>query len=66
MQTSTCDGFACSKCRFFQPDGRYHGNCDRMNVSVQGEWRACHLAIGVFDPLPFVTTNMKIAELSAS
>jgi hypothetical protein len=45
MKTSMCNGFACSKCRFYQPDGRYHGCCDRMNVSVQGEWKACHLAI---------------------
>jgi hypothetical protein len=66
MKTSTCDGFACSQCRFFQPDGRYHGNCDRMNVTVQGEWQSCHLAIRVFDLPPFVVTSIKISELSAS
>jgi hypothetical protein len=63
MKTSTCDGFACNKCRFFQPDGRYHGNCDRMNVTVQDEWQACHLAIRAFDLLPVAAANMKVSEL---
>jgi hypothetical protein len=48
MKPSTCDQFACRKCRFFQPNGRYHGCCDRMNVTVKGEWQACHLALRAF------------------
>ncbi len=63
MKTSTCDGFSCGTCRLFQPDGRYHGNCDLMNVCVQAQWQACHLAIRAFDLQPRATPNMKIAEL---
>jgi hypothetical protein len=48
METSTCSGFACNKCQFFQPDGRYHGSCNKMNVTVKGEWKACNLALLVF------------------
>jgi hypothetical protein len=48
MQLITCKQFACSKCRFFQPDGRYYGSCDQMHVIVKGEWQACHLALRAF------------------
>jgi hypothetical protein len=48
MKPSTCDQFACRNCRFFQPDGRYHGCCDKMNVTVKAEWQACHLALQAF------------------
>ncbi len=48
MKNSPCQNFVCSQCRFFQHDGHYHGSCDRMNVTVEGEWKACHLALRVF------------------
>jgi hypothetical protein len=48
MQPSTCKQIDCNKCRFFQPDGRYHGSCSKMNVTVKGEWKACHLALQAF------------------
>jgi hypothetical protein len=48
MKPSTCDQFSCRNCRFFLPDGRYHGCCDKMNVTVKGEWQACHLALRMF------------------
>jgi hypothetical protein len=49
MKPRPCDQFACNQCRFFQPDGRYHGCCDKINVTVKGEWQACHLALHAFD-----------------
>ena len=49
MQPSACNQFACSKCQFFQPDGRYHGSSNKMNVTVKGEWKACHLALPAFN-----------------
>jgi hypothetical protein len=51
MKPITCNQFACSNCRFFQPDGRYYGGCDKMNVTVKGEWQACHLALRAFNAL---------------
>ncbi|WP_157259873.1 hypothetical protein [Chamaesiphon minutus] len=38
----------CRNCRFFQPDGRERGRCDKMNVDVKGEWKACQLALLAF------------------
>ena len=48
MQSSICNQFACTKCQFFQPDGRYHGSCNKMNVTVTGDWKACNLALRAF------------------
>jgi hypothetical protein len=43
-----CNPAICKNCRFFQPEGYYHGKCDRMNVAVKGEWRACQLSLLAF------------------
>jgi hypothetical protein len=49
MQNSQYQNFGCNQCRFFQPDGHYHGSCARLNVTVEGEWQACCLALHAFD-----------------
>ena len=49
MEPSTCHQFACNKCQFFQPDGRYHGSCDKIKATVKSKWQACHLALRAFD-----------------
>ncbi len=51
MKNSACQKFGCSQCRFFQPDGHYHGSCTRLNVTVEGQWQACCLASQAFAPL---------------
>ena len=38
----------CKNCRFFQPEGYYRGRCDKMNVEVKGEWKACQLSLLAF------------------
>jgi hypothetical protein len=43
-----CNPAICKNCRFFQPEGYYHGKCDRMNVTVKGEWQACQLSLLAF------------------
>jgi hypothetical protein len=48
MKNSQYQNFGCSQCRFFQPDGHYHGNCNRLNVTVEGKWQACYLALHAF------------------
>jgi hypothetical protein len=48
MNTHTSHHLCCRQCRFFQPEGHYHGNCRRMNVSVSGEWQACSLVLSAF------------------
>jgi hypothetical protein len=49
MLTNTCNASICRNCRFFQPEGHYHGCCDRLNVAVRGEWKTCTLALATFD-----------------
>jgi hypothetical protein len=39
----------CSNCRFFQPEGHYHGSCARLHSMVMGEWPGCPLGESAFD-----------------
>ena len=40
----------CILCAHYQLHGRRGGNCQLLNVTVQGEWKACSLAIPPFAP----------------
>jgi len=50
MKTSNSSTFACRYCRYYVPEGRRGGNCQQLNVAVQGAWKACSLAIPPFTP----------------
>jgi len=39
---------ACRYCRFYHPEGRRGGMCEQLNVSVQGSWKSCSLAVLAF------------------
>ncbi len=41
---------ACRRCQFYTPEGRRGGQCQLLNVSVQGSWSACTLAAAPFTP----------------
>jgi hypothetical protein len=43
-----CHATTCSNCRFFQPEGHYHGSCARLQSMVMGEWPACRLGRSAF------------------
>jgi hypothetical protein len=43
-----CRLTTCGKCRFFQPEGHYHGSCARLDSMVMGEWPACRLGRSAF------------------
>ncbi|MDF0552783.1 hypothetical protein [Kamptonema sp. UHCC 0994] len=40
----------CALCAHYQLHGRRGGNCQLLNVTVQGEWKACSLALPAFTP----------------
>lgn len=40
----------CSLCTHYQLHGRRGGNCQLLNVTVQGVWKACSLALPPFAP----------------
>ena len=51
MNSSDFFTSACRHCRHYCPEGRRGGHCNRLNVSVQGSWKACSLAIPIFEPV---------------
>ncbi|MEI6444344.1 MAG: hypothetical protein WCO29_14745 [Nostocales cyanobacterium ELA583] len=40
----------CRYCRYYQPQGRRGGMCEKLSAPVQGVWKACPLALAVFIP----------------
>lgn len=42
---------SCRYCQYYKPLGRRGGACEMLNVSVQGAWKGCHLAMPLFKPL---------------
>ncbi len=50
---------ACRHCRHYLPEGRRGGLCQQLSVSVQGQWKACSLAVS-----PFGSAWENIEELS--
>jgi hypothetical protein len=38
----------CRRCKHYVLQGRRGGHCHKLNVSVQGSWTPCSLAIPVF------------------
>ncbi|GAB1539223.1 hypothetical protein NUACC21_18890 [Scytonema sp. NUACC21] len=41
---------ACRYCRYYQPEGRRGGMCQQLGAPVQGNWKACSLAVPPFVP----------------
>ncbi len=50
-----CHVSTCRNCRFYQPDGHYHGSCSQLDITVEGEWLACQLSLPAFD---FMTSDL--------
>lgn len=48
----------CRYCRFYQPEGRRGGSCQKLGVPVESKWKAC-----TFASLPFKTTVTKLEEI---
>lgn len=41
---------ACRYCRYYQPEGRRGGTCQRLGAPVLSHWKACGLALPPFAP----------------
>ena len=48
----------CRFCRFYQPEGRRGGSCQKLGVPVQSSWKACSFASS-----PFETTLTKLENI---
>ncbi len=50
MKVSDSPSLSCRHCRYYTPEGRRGGHCQRLNVMVQSGWRACSVAVPPFVP----------------
>jgi hypothetical protein len=50
MKTTTTPASTCRLCKYFQPEGRRGGFCQKLGASVRGGWEACAIAIPPFAP----------------
>lgn len=41
---------ACRYCHYYKPEGRRGGVCQQLGALVQGNWKACSLAVPPFAP----------------
>ncbi len=57
---------ACRYCRFYHPEGRRGGMCEQLNVSVQGSWKSCSLAVPAFRDSWEVVPEIALLEKSFS
>ena len=48
----------CRYCRFYEPEGRRGGSCQKLGVRVESQWKACTFAAS-----PFKTTVKKLEEI---
>lgn len=57
---------ACRYCRFYHPEGRRGGMCEQLNVSVQGSWKSCSLAVPAFRDTWEIVPDVALLEKSFS
>jgi hypothetical protein len=50
----------CRCCQFYELQGRRGGHCDKLNVTVQGDWQACSLAMPAFQAIATSTNETAI------
>jgi len=50
MDTLDSSSPHCRHCRYYTPEGRRGGHCQRLNVMVQSHWKACSVAAPPFMP----------------
>lgn len=67
MNSAQCQVSSCSRCRFYDPEGRRGGQCSQLGVPVESRWTPCSLAMPVFEaslvemqPLDFLTQPMEL------
>ncbi|MGQ9869880.1 hypothetical protein [Leptodesmis sp.] len=51
MNHTSSSTFLCRHCRYYTPQGRRGGHCNKLNVGVKSQWEACNLVAS-----PFVST----------
>ncbi len=67
MNYHNCATLSCRFCQNYEVEGRRGGLCHLLNVSVQGNWQACPLAIRSFVTEPIsIETRSEVSHLSVN
>ena len=48
MKENINSAISCRDCKYYEPTGRRGGECQRLNVHVDGEWSACSVSAPAF------------------
>lgn len=48
MNHSSSPTFLCRHCRYYAPQGRRGGHCNKLSVAVKSQWEACSLVASPF------------------
>jgi hypothetical protein len=61
MNSNNCSTLFCRFCQHYEVEGRRGGLCHILNVSVEGNWQACPLAIRSFvtEPISIETMSQR-------
>jgi hypothetical protein len=61
---------ACRFCKYYTPEGRRGGECQKLGALVKGSWKPCSLAIPAFSPswdeLQQVVTAQQVVTVEAA
>ena len=73
MKTTDSLNSNCRHCRYFNPEGRRGGTCQKLGVPVNSSWHACVLACPPFSPswktleeIVHLETSFSVSYSSAS
>jgi len=67
MNYNNCSTLSCRFCQHYEVEGRRGGLCHRLNVSVQGNWQACPVAIRSFVTEPIsIEPRSQVSHLSVN
>lgn len=46
----SASALGCRCCRYYAPEGRRGGQCQKLGAPVRGSWKACSLIVPSFTP----------------
>lgn len=60
MKTTNLFNSTCRYCRYYSPEGRRGGSCQKLDVPVESSWKACTLAA---PPFTYVKESFEEIEI---
>ena len=62
----TYSNFSCRYCEYYDFVGHRGGECQRLGVSVQGQWDACSLMVPSVNPTTRTFNKLAVPETQSS